>query len=161
MASEDSTATEAGGTEAPEKRFTVHTIYIKDASFEAPNSPQVFREDWRPELGVELRTEASSVSESDFEVVVSVTITAKLKDSTAYLVEVQQSGIFGLDGYSDEERKPLLGIHCPQLLFPYACEAAASLVRKGGFPQLNLAPVNFERIYAQSQQQKKEQPVAS
>jgi preprotein translocase subunit SecB len=160
MANEESTdsATESG--EEQVRQFRVHTLYIKDASFEAPNTPQVFREQWTPELGVELRTAAKSIAESDFEVTVSLTVTAKLQSNTAYLVEVHQAGIFGLEGYTDQERTAMLGVHCPQMLFPYACEAAASLVRKGSFPQLTLAPVNFERLFRESQQ-KTGQPLAS
>lgn len=137
------------------KRFELQKIYLKDASFEAPNSPTIFVKNWKPNLNMQLNSEVKKGTDDIFEVKLSLTITAKVDNTeeTAYLVEVQQSGLFLVKGFSDEELGPMLGSYAPSLIYPYAAEAAASLVTKGGFTQLLLSPINFEALYTQKVQQ--------
>lgn len=141
------------GAEKPQPRFEIQKIYIKDASLECPNSPQIFRgEQWRPEASLQLGTRSAQLEGAEFEVVLNVTLTVKSGEKTGYLVEVQQGGIFTLENIPDEQVEPLLGIGCPNVLFPFAREAIADLVQRAGFPQHLLPPVNFEAIFAQQKQ---------
>ena len=143
-----------------EKQFTIQKIYTKDMSFETPNSPKIFTEKWEPAVEFNLGTHVDTLENSLYEVVLTVTITVKIGDASAYLVEVNQAGIFTLAGFSDQEMGPMVGSFCPNILFPYAREAISDLVIKGGFPQLLLAPVNFDVLYAQHLQQA-QQPTGS
>jgi len=144
--------------EQNQQQFAIQKIYLKDVSFESPNSPAVFQDaDWKPEINVQLNTEGKTIAEGVHEVILSVTVTAKKGDSTAFLVEVKQAGVFQLTGFSQEQLGGMLGAYCPETLFPFAREAIAELVSKGGFPQLLLAPVNFNALYMQHQQQQAEQ----
>ena len=140
-----------------EKQFAIQKIYIKDISFETPNSPKIFSEKWEPSVEFNLSTHAEALENSLYEVVLSITITVKIADTTAYLVEVNQAGVFTLSGFSDQEMGPMIGSFCPNILFPYAREVVSDLVNKGGFPQLLLAPVNFDALYAQHLQQMQQQ----
>lgn len=135
------------------QEFGIHSIYVKDVSFESPNSPAIFMEQIQPNIQMDLNIESNPLSEDVFEVVLTITVTAKAEDKTAFLVELKQAGAFGLRGFDDATIGPMLGIYCPNLLFPYAREAISSLVTKGGFPQLLLEPVNFEALYAEHVQQ--------
>jgi preprotein translocase subunit SecB len=139
-----------------EQQFQLQKIYLKDISFETPNSPEVFTENWEPDVNVELQTGAKSLADNVHEVVLTVTVTAKVGDKTAYLIEVHQAGIFTLSGFEESDRAQMLGSYCPNILFPYAREAISDLIGKGGFPQLLLAPVNFDALYAQHVQQLQE-----
>lgn len=150
----------AGSEEAAKKQFSIQKIYTKDLSFEAPNSPKIFLDKWQPEVNMELSNNAQTIGPKTHEVVLTVTVTAKLGDKTAYLVEVQQAGIFVIDGLSQPELGATVGSYCPNLLFPYAREAVSDIVTRGGFPQLLLAPVNFDALYAQHMQQQKQQAAA-
>ncbi|TCK16849.1 protein translocase subunit secB [Thiogranum longum] len=134
--------------DAPE--FSILRTYLKDASFEIPNAPQVFTEDWKPDINLQLNTEVSTVDTDLFEVVLRVTVTAKLGDRTAFLAEIQQAGIFTLKSFDETQKGHMLGAYCPNTLFPFAREAISDLVIKGGFPQLLLAPINFDVLYAQN-----------
>ncbi len=134
---------------AGDKQFAIQKIYVKDLSFETPNSPQIFTGEWQPEISLNLNSESRPVADKVFEVVLSLTVTAKLGDKTAYLAEVQQAGIFTMSGFTEEELKPMLGAFCPNTLYPFARETVADLVNRGGFPQLLLAPINFDALYAQ------------
>lgn len=147
--------TDQAGTEGSEaqRQFQIQKLYIKDASLETPNTPAVFREQWQPEVNVQLGNSARLLADNVHEVVTTVTVTAKLGDKTAYLVEVQQAGIFTIAGFAEQELGPMVGSYCPNILFPYAREAVSDLVVKAGFPPIFLAPVNFDAIYAQHQQQ--------
>lgn len=136
-----------------DKEFGIQKIYIKDVSFEAPNTPNIFQQEWKPEVNLQLSNSAVTLAENVHEIVLTVTVTAKIGSETAYLVEVKQAGIFNLKGYSDEEMGIMAGVYCPNLLFPYAREAVSDFVSKGGFPQLILAPVNFEGLYQQHMHQ--------
>ena len=140
-----------------ERQFAVQRIYIKDVSFESPNSPAIFRGEWQPQHQLNLTTRVNRIGEEGFEVVLSVTVTTKMGEQTAFIVEVHQCGLFVAKGFSEQELGPLLGAYCPNLLFPYAREAVSDLVTKGGFPQLVLQPVNFDALFAQHQQQMAEQ----
>jgi preprotein translocase subunit SecB len=141
-----------------EQQFNLGKIYLRDVSFETPNSPEIFQSgDWRPEVNVDLGSNARKVADQTYEVVVSVTVTAKQAGKTAYLCEVQQAGIFQLSGFDEPTLKALLGGYCPNILFPFAREAVSDLVGKGGFPQMLLGPVNFDALYQQrlAQEQQK------
>lgn len=135
------------------KEFALQRVYIKDVSFETPNSPAVFAGEWKPESNLNLNSNVTKLGESTFEVVVTVTVTTKVADKTAYLVEVQQAGIFAVKGFSDQEMGHMMGAYCPNLLFPYAREVVSDLVSKGSFPQMLLTPVNFDALYAQHLQE--------
>ncbi len=137
--------------------FAIQKIYTKDISFEAPNSPVIFKQQWQPQINVDLNTNGTALEESVYEVVLSLTVTAKLEEKTAFLVEVQQAGIFTIKGIGDADLPVMLGSFCPNILFPYAREAVSDLVAKGGFPQLLLAPVNFDALYAQHREKTKQQ----
>lgn len=133
-------------TEKPQ--FMIQRLYVKDLSFEAPNTPLIFQEEWQPDLNLELQQSHLVLNEQTFEVVLSVTVTVKNKDHIAFLVEVKQAGIFSIQGIRDEQqRQHLLECFCPNILFPYAREIITSAVSRGGFPQLVLAPINFEALY--------------
>jgi len=134
-------------------RFVIQKIYTKDVSFESPNSPDIFREEWKPKLDLQLGNEYRRIDEDNHEIILSVTVTAKVGDKTAFLVEVKQAGIFSLTGYSDEEMGPLIGSYCPNTLFPFVREVVSDVVTKGGFPQLVLSPVNFDAMYMHQKEQ--------
>ncbi len=136
-----------------EKNFSIQKIYTKDISFETPNSPQIFIDKWEPHVDFNLGTNVNPLENNLYDVALSVTVTVKCGEKTAYLVEVTQAGVFTLIGFSDEEMGPMMGSFCPNILFPYAREVISDLVSKGGFPQLLLAPVNFEALYTQHLQQ--------
>ena len=144
--------------QAQEKQFSIQKIYTKDISFESPAAPNVFTEKWEPAVDFNLGTNATPLQDSMFDVALTVTVTVKTGDTTAYLVEATQAGIFSLAGFSDEEIGPMLGSFCPNILFPYVREVISDLVAKGGFPQLLLAPVNFDALYAQHIQQAQQAP---
>ena len=128
-------------------QFILQKIYVKDLSFETPNSPESFTQKWEPEVNVELNSNGKMLEENVHEVVLGVTVTAKLADKTAYLAEIHQAGIFTIQGYEPKERDAMLGSYCPNILFPYAREVISDLVNRGGFPQMLIQPVNFEAIY--------------
>lgn len=134
---------------AENKQFAIQKIYVKDLSFETPNSPAVFTEEWKPEVNLNLNSESRPVADNVYEVVMKLTVTARQGEKTAYLAEVQQAGIFTIAGFAEDEVKPMLGAFCPNTLYPFAREAVADLVQRGGFPPLLLAPINFDALYAQ------------
>lgn len=131
--------------------FSIQRIYLKDASFESPDSPNGFRGEWKPIVNLELNSRHLKLEDKLWEVVLNLTITTKTEqDEILYLVEVQQAGIFNIDGLDAEILAHTLGGFCPGVLFPYAREVVDDLVVKGSFPALMLAPVNFDAIYEQS-----------
>lgn len=139
-----------------QQRFQIQKIYIKDISFEIPGAPQIFQElqkGWKPDVNMQLNTNTQKLSETAYEVILSLTITAKHEDKTAFLIELHQAGVFGLDHFSEQQLGATLGAFCPSVLFPYARELVDSLLLRGGFPPLTLAPVNFEALYMQRLQQ--------
>jgi preprotein translocase subunit SecB len=133
----------------PAQKFEIQKIYVKDLSFETPNSPKIFTEEWNPKTDVHIQTENDKLDENVFEIVITVTVTATHEEATAFLVEIKQAGIFFLENFPEDQHKQLLGSYCPNILFPFAREAVAELVTKGGFPQLLLNPVNFDALYQQ------------
>ncbi len=137
-----------------ETQFAIQKIFLKDVSFESPNAPAVFADgEWAPEINVQLNSSHQTVSQDMYEVVLSITITAKQNEKTAFLVEVKQAGLFAISGFDDENIAGMLGAYCPEALFPFAREAVADFVSKGGFPSLILNPINFNALYAQQVQQ--------
>ena len=130
-------------------QFEIQRIFIKDLSFEAPNTPHTFVEEWKPEVQLNLETKSNRIQENMHEVILSVTATVTTSKKSAFLVEVQQSGIFMITGFPDDQLRQMLGSFCPNILFPYAREVISDVVMRGGFPQLILAPVNFDMLYAQ------------
>lgn len=134
---------------AEQRQFAIQRIYTKDISFETPNSPAVFTQEWKPEVSLQLNTATQPLGNDHYELVLTVTVTAKQGENTSFLAEVQQAGIFLIKGIPEDEMAPMFGIYCPNILFPYAREAVSDLVTRGSFPQLVLAPVNFEAVYAQ------------
>jgi len=138
-------------------KFGIQKIYVKDLSFEAPSSPQSFTDQWEPNVNLDLNTSAQGVAEHNYEVVLSLTVTVNNKDKTAYLVEIQQAGIFHLEEFPDNVLRGMLGSFCPNILFPYAREAVSDIVTRGGFPQMLLSPINFDALYEQHLQQQAQQ----
>nr|VFK42165.1 MAG: preprotein translocase subunit SecB [Candidatus Kentron sp. TC]VFK42700.1 MAG: protein translocase subunit secB [Candidatus Kentron sp. TC] len=153
MAESENKDTAQSDSRASSGQFAIHRIYTKDISFETPNSPGIFRVDWQPNLDIQLFTDASRLDTDLYEVIVRITVTVKIKDKTAFLAEVNQAGIFGIGEPREDRLKQLLGSFCPNILFPYAREAISDLVNRGGFPQLLLAPVNFDAMYAKHLQE--------
>lgn len=149
MAEEE--AVVGGQEEKAQQQFAMQRIYAKDLSFESPSSPDVFKKQWQPKVNVELNTKSDKVDdEGNFEVVLTVTITSKVEEDTAFLVEVQQAGIFFITGFEGEDLRRILGTAAPNILFPYARENIDALCVKGGFPPVMLAPVNFDSLYQQA-----------
>jgi preprotein translocase subunit SecB len=149
-------------TEQQEQQFIIQRIYVKDVSFEAPNSPGMFTQEWNPDTNLDLNTHVNPLSSDNYEVELAITITVKSSDKTAFLVEVTQAGVFFITGYAQEQINHLLAAYCPNILFPYAREVIASLVSKGSFPELHLSPINFDALYARrlQEEQAKEQGTA-
>ena len=145
-------------------QVNVQKIYIKDASFEAPSAPQIFQDQGQPQIQLNLGQRTAAIGQDVFEVVLTVTVTCKVGDKTAYLAEVQQAGIFALTGFQQPDLQAVLGTFCPHTLFPYARQAIANMIMDGGFPPFQLQPINFEQIYSdqmQRQQAAAAQPIAN
>ena len=137
------------------KQIGISKIYVKDFSFESPKAPEVFRSaEWSPHTDLNLRSSHKPVEGEDalHEVVLTITVEAKHEEQVLFLAEVQQAGLFQIDGYEEEEFKAIVGSFCPNILFPYAREAIASTVQRGGFPEFVLQPINFDALYLQSRQ---------
>ena len=127
--------------------FGIEKIYIKDMSVEVPNAPQIFLEQNAPEVSVQLNTQGTGVGEGVFNVVLTVTVTAKIGDKTLFLVEVGQAGIFRIVNIPEDQMEPLIAVACPNILFPYARETVSDAVTRAGFQPIVLQPVNFEAMY--------------
>ncbi|MDH3327113.1 MAG: protein-export chaperone SecB [Gammaproteobacteria bacterium] len=149
MTEENNAATQ----ENAERNFQIQKIYLKDVSFETPNTPAIFQQKWEPEIGLQLGNSATTLGDNVHEIILTITVTAKIGEETAYLCEIKQAGIFTISGYTDQDMGAMAGSYCPNILFPYAREAISDLVVKGGFPQMLLAPVNFDGLYQQHLQQ--------
>jgi len=144
----------AGSTkegETPQQVFKIQRVYLKDVSYESPQAPKVFMQNtqWQPSVSLHLNTESKALENDMYEVELTVTATVKLGEEVAYLIEIKQAGLFLVKGIEEERLAPMLGSFCPNILFPFAREEIATLVQKGGFPQLLLDPVNFDALYAQ------------
>jgi len=152
--------TQAGNNQGqPQQQFAMQRIYTRDVSLESPSAPQVFRKQWQPKVNVDLGTKSDRLDEQgNFEVVLTITVTAKVEEDTAFLVEVQQAGIFFITGFEGEDLRRILGTTAPTILFPYAREAIDSLCVRGGFPPVMLAPINFDAMYQQALNQARNAP---
>ncbi|NVK56313.1 MAG: protein-export chaperone SecB [Alteromonadaceae bacterium] len=151
----------AAGEQPQAPQFNIQRIYTKDISFESPNAPAIFTKEWKPEIKLDIDTATEKLDGNLFEVVLSVTVTASMGEETAFLCEVQQAGIFMVGDMPDQNKAHMLGSFCPNTLFPYARETISNLVNRGTFPPLNLAPVNFDAIFAaymQKRAQEGQQP---
>lgn len=144
---------EQKNSEDKQPGFGIEKIYVKDLSLEIPNAPQIFTQRETPQLSVELSNAASQLDEGVFEVAITVTVTSKLEDKTVFLVEVAQAGIFQVRNIPVENLDMILGVTCPNILFPYARETVSDVVIRAGFPPVLLNPINFEALYAQQRQQ--------
>jgi preprotein translocase subunit SecB len=147
-------------TQAPSKDgpvFTIQRIYTKDVSFEAPNTPDIFKAEWKPDVNVDLQTKTNPLEDGIYEVILHLTVTVKMQDKNAFLIEVHQAGIFTLKGFPEQQLGHAIGSMCPNILYPYARETISDIVTRGGFPQLLLAPVNFDALYLQHLEQQKKQ----
>ncbi len=159
MAENEATGTSgAAAAQASGQVFKIQRIYVKDVSYESPQTPKVFvsNTDWKPQVSLHLNTESAKLENDMYESVLTVTATVKLGEDVAYLTEVKQAGLFLIQGFEEDRLNQMLGSYCPNLLFPYVREAIGSLVQKGGFPQLLLDPVNFDGLYAQHLEQAKQ-----
>lgn len=142
---------QAATSAEPAQLFKIQRVYLKDVSYESPQTPAVFvgNTSWQPNVSLHLNTESTKLENDMYECVLTVTATVKLGEEIAYLIEIKQAGLFLIRGFEANRLGPMLGSFCPNLLFPFAREEIASLVQKGGFPQLLLDPVNFDALYAQ------------
>ena len=148
MSSPEDKVAEDAAEEAPAGRFLLRKIYLKDASFEAPSSPGVFQPgEWNPNVDLHMDNSARKIEQDLYEVTITATVTVTVGAQVAYLVEVTQAGMFQITGFSNEKVKESLGTECPSILFPFVREVVTDLATKGGFPQLLLAPMNFQVLY--------------
>ncbi|NKF20698.1 protein-export chaperone SecB [Solimonas marina] len=137
-----------GNAQPQQRQVLLQKIYVKDASIEVPLAPQIFTRQWQPQLDVQVNTEAKPLETDGLLVTLAITVTAKLGEDTAFLVEAHQSGIFTVRGFTQpEERAAVAAAYCPNLLFPFARETIADMVQRAGFPQFLLQPINFDAIY--------------
>ncbi len=143
--------TGAAATQENKQVFRVQKVYVKDVSFETPRSTEIFTEQsqWTPEVKIQLNTENKNIKDDIYECTLMLTVTVELQEKPAYLIEVQQSGLFTISGFKQEELAHLLGSYAPSVLFPFVREVVSDLAVKGGFPQLLLDPINFDALYAQ------------
>jgi preprotein translocase subunit SecB len=150
-----------GTAPAPDQaaqELVMQNIYIKDASFEAPSGPNLQVSEWNPQFSLNMNTAGSMMAEAVHEVVLTITLEAKVADKVAYLVEVKQGGLFTIRGYTEEETRRVVGAFCPGVLFPYARQAISDMILRGGFPPFLLPPVNFDGLFQQSLEQAGRQP---
>ncbi len=143
-------------TLSEDAQFQIQKVYTKDISFETPNTPTIFKEEWKPVVDLHMTNEATLVEEHIYDVVLSITVTVKIGEKTAYLVEINQAGIFMIKNIPEDIVQRMLGTSCPNILFPFAREVVSDIITRGGFPQLLLSPVNFEALYEQQLQQQAE-----
>lgn len=147
--------------DAPQAQLNLQKIYTKDVSFEVPNAPKVFQLQGQPAVELNLSQRVNTLGDSVFEVVLSVTVTCKIEEGTAYLAEVHQAGIFGVAGFDAASQDAVLATYCPNVLFPYVRQIVSDMVQAGGFPPLYLQPINFDAIYAEQQRRRAEAPAES
>lgn len=140
-------------TTSAQPSFSIEKLYVRDLSLEVPNAPQVFTEQGNPDVNIQLNSTGRSIGESLFEVVLKVSVAASLGEKAVFLVETEQAGIFRLENIPQEDIEPILGVTCPNILFPYARELISSCIARAGFQPVMLAPVNFEALYLQQKQQ--------
>lgn len=160
MTEENKTVAQEGVKPENGPSLALQKIYIKDVSFETPNAPDIFNEQGQPEIKMNLNQKVKKIADNTYEVILGVTVTCKILEKTAYLVEIQQAGIFNLTNFEDQVLHQTLGTYCPNVLFPYARQMVSELVMNGGFQPLLLQPVNFDQLYAQQIQQAQAQAEA-
>jgi preprotein translocase subunit SecB len=142
---------QAASTQAPAQQFALQRIYTKDISLESPATPAVFKKQWQPQVSVDLGTKSERIDEGgNYEVVLTVTITARIEGETAFLIEVKQAGMFFITGFGADELRRIVATAAPNILFPYARECIDNLCVKSGFPPVMLAPINFDAMYQQA-----------
>ncbi len=151
--SDNSALNEAAEADTSAPGFGIEKLYVKDVSLEIPNAPQIFTDRTPPQISVELSNSAQKLDEGIYEVAIKATVTAKIGDKTAFLVEATQAGIFGIRNVPDDNMEMILAITCPNILFPYAREAVSDLVTRAGFAPVLLNPINFEALYMQQKEQ--------
>jgi preprotein translocase subunit SecB len=149
--------TEQAAGQQPEQQFQLQRIFLKDLSYEAPKTPQLFKEQWKPEVNLEVNNTASEVEDGIYEVVLKVTVTVKNGDNTAFIAEVAQAGLFLLQGVEGIQKEAILKGVCANILFPYARETISDVVARGTFPQFLLQPINFEAAFAENLRKQQEQ----
>ena len=148
------------GSDLQTVQFSIEKIYVKDLSLESPAAPQSFQISEAPQVEIGLRTRGEQIDKDVYECVLTLTVTARVADKTLFLIEVSQAGIFGIRGIGPDQVQPVIAVHCPAVLFPYAREAVADASMRAGFPPVQLAPINFEILY-QQQLAQQQQPVAA
>ncbi|WP_021026235.1 protein-export chaperone SecB [Comamonas sp. B-9] len=133
--------------------FQIQRVYLKDASLEQPNSPAILLEQTQPSVDIQLGVEATPVADGIFEVAVTATVQTKIEDKTVFLVEAKQAGIFEIRGIPDDQMGAVIGVACPQIVYPYLRGNVADIVTRAGFPPVHLAEINFQAMYEQQQAQ--------
>jgi preprotein translocase subunit SecB len=161
MADETTNGANGNDAQAQGPQLSVQKIYVKDASFEAPTAPHIFQEQGEQRIELNLNQKAQQLAPSVYEIVLTVTVTCKVGEKTAFLVEVQQAGIFGLMGFDPQQLDLVIGTYCPNIIFPYARHAISTLIEQGGFPPFLLQPINFEQIYAEQLRRRQQQQAAA
>ncbi|MFZ2289629.1 MAG: protein-export chaperone SecB [Halopseudomonas yangmingensis] len=156
MAEENQTNPAANGAQGEQQQpqFSLQRIYVKDLSFESPKAPAAFQAQWNPQVNLDLNTRNSQLQDGVYEIVLSLSATVTNGDETCFIAEIQQAGIFIIQGLDEAAMRHTLGAFCPSILFPYAREAIDNMVLRGSFPPLLLAPVNFDVLYAQAEQRR-------
>ena len=139
--------------QAQDPVFQIQRVYLKDLSLEQPNSPAILLEQEQPTVDIQLGVDAQPVTDGIFEITVSATVQTKINDKTVFLVEAKQAGIFEIRNLPEEQMGPILGIACPQIVYPYLRGNVADVIQRGGFPPVHLAEINFQAMYEQQQQQ--------
>ena len=148
--------TEQKDQQEPQVTFQIQRIYMKDMSFETPNTPSIFQKEWAPKVDLNLDCKNRLLESTVYEVTLNLTVTAKIEDEVAFLCEVKQAGIFSISGLGSQEMEHTLESYCPNILYPYAREAITSLVSRGSFPQLNLNPISFDAIFSEKKRKENE-----
>ena len=161
MTEENTQATEAQEQQVPQAGFAIQKIYLKDISFETPSGLEAFTKAWKPNVQQDLNIQVTPVEEGLFEVLLLLTVTARIDDKVVFLVEVKQGGLFLINGLDGIQLSHAINTLCPQILFPYARETIDSLLTRGGFPPLMLAPINFDAVFAQAVMQAQQQAEAN
>lgn len=147
--------------QAADPVFQIQRVYLKDLSLEQPNSPAILLEQTQPTVDIQLGVEAQNVTEGIFEIVVSATVQTKIDDRTVFLVEAKQAGIFEIRNLPEDQMGPIVGIACPQIVYPYLRGNVADVIQRAGFPPVHLAEINFQSMYEQQQAQAAGQPPAT
>ena len=161
MTDETTQATEAAEQQVTQAGFAIQKIYLKDISFETPSGLEAFTKAWKPNVQQDLNIQVTPVQEGLFEVLLLLTVTASIDDKVVFLVEVKQGGLFVINGLDGIQLSHAINTLCPQILFPYARETIDSLLTRGGFPPLMLAPINFDAVFAQAVMQAQQQANAA